>query len=262
MKFVRLLPPGQWCLHEAVYEVIDRFNHRGKTFIEVGVGAGVLSRPLCDRGYEGLGIEFSDEAATMARREMANHVDAGRYRLITDDIFNVQPRQRRYAIGLSLMVIEHIDDDERFVRRIADFLEPGGLLIVAAPGRRDRWGIEDETVGHFRRYDRSDLERVMLRSGLLDVQVWSVAVPVANLLFRAGNLLLRLGGESRKTQLSKIDQTKTSGIREIPWKTVFPSWAKFLLNRTTLYPLFVVQRLFYRTNLGLTMVAFGRTSAR
>jgi hypothetical protein len=50
----------------------------------------------------------------------------------------------------------------------------------------------------------------------------SVAVPVANLLFRAGNLLLRLGGEGRKTQLSKIDQTKTSGIRELPLKPVFP----------------------------------------
>jgi hypothetical protein len=189
---------------------------------------------------------------------MADHVAAGRYSLITDDIFNVQPDGRRYSLGLSIMVMEHVDNDVGFVCRLAEFLEPGGLMIIAVPGRRDRWGIEDETVGHLRRYDRSDLERVLAHAGLQDVQVWSVAVPVANLLFRAGNLLLRVSGETRKTQLSKIDQTKTSGIREIPWKTVFPSWFTFVLNRTTLYPLFVLQRLFYRTDLGLTMVGFGR----
>jgi hypothetical protein len=61
-----------------------------------------------------------------------------------------------------------------------------------------------------------------------------------------------------RRQLSKIDQTKMSGIREIPLKTVFPSWFSIVLNRTALYPLLVMQRLFYRTNLGLTMVAFGR----
>ena len=258
MKFVPLHPPGQWCLHEAVDEVIEKSGGRGRTFIEVGVGAGALSRPLCDRGYEGLGVEFSDQATAIARRTMADHVAAGRYALIADDIFNVHPDSRRYSLGLSMMVMEHVENDVGFVCRLAQFLEPGGLVIVAVPGRRDRWGIEDETVGHLRRYDRSDLERVLTAAGLQDVQVWSVAVPVANLLFRAGNLLVRASGETRKTQLSKVDQTKTSGIREIPWKTVFPSWFRFVLNRTTLYPLFVLQRLFYRTNLGLTMVAFGR----
>ena len=257
MKLVPLEPPGQWCLNEAVYEVIEKFGGRGKTFIEVGVGNGVLSRPLCDRGYEGVGVEFSDEAAAVARRAMANHVAAGRYRLIADDIFNLRP-DRQYSVGVSLMVMEHVDDDVGFVQRITQFLEPGGLVIIAVPGRRDRWGIEDETVGHLRRYDRSDLYRVMVQAGLREVGVWSVAVPVANILFRAGNLLLRMSGETRKRQLSKIDQTKMSGIREIPLKTVFPSWFSIVLNRTALYPLLVMQRLFYRTNLGLTMVAFGR----
>lgn len=258
MKFVPLHPPGQWCLHQAIDDVIEKCGGSGRTFIEVGVGAGALSRPLCDRGYEGLGVEFSDQAAAIAQRTMAHHVAAGRYSLITDDIFNVQPDGRRYSLGLSIMVMEHIDNDAAFACRLVEFLEPGGLMIIAVPGRRDRWGIEDETVGHLRRYDRADLKRVLTDAGLQEVQVWSVAVPVANLLFRAGNLLLRVSGETSKTQLSKIDQTKTSGIREIPGKTVFPSWFRLVLNPTTLYPLFVLQRLFYRTDLGLTILGFGR----
>jgi len=258
MKFVPIAPPGQWCCYEAIYDVIDTWAGGGRTFIEVGVGAGVLSRRLCDRGYEGLGIEFSEEATAIAQHAMADHVTAGRYRLIEDDLFNVQPDGRRYSLGLSMLVMEHVADDVAFLRRIAAFVEPGGLVVVAVPGRREYWGIEDETVGHLRRYDRADLERVLTEAGLKDVQVWSVAVPVANLLYHAGNVLVKRSGETRKTQLPKVDQTKASGIREIPFKTVFPSWFKLLLNRTTLFPLFVLQRLFYRTNLGVTMVAFGR----
>ena len=39
---------------------------------------------------------------------------------------------------------------------------------------------------------------------------------------------------------------------------MFPSWVKLILNRYTLYPLFIAQRLFYHTGLGVTMLGFGR----
>jgi 2-polyprenyl-3-methyl-5-hydroxy-6-metoxy-1,4-benzoquinol methylase len=259
MTFIRIDPPGQWCYYEAVFEAIEKCG--GSSFIEVGIGAGVLSRPLCERGFTGLGVDFSADAVRLARQTMADHVAAGRYNLVEDDIFNVSPNGRRYSLGLSMMVMEHVADDIGFVRRIADFVEPGGHVILAVPGRQDRWGIEDETVGHLRRYDRNDLERVLRQAGLRDVTVWSVAVPVGNLLFRLSNLTVRRSGEVKKTALSKVEQTKTSGIREIPFKTVFPSWFKLFLNRRTLYPLFLLQRAFYSTNLGLTMIAFGRKPA-
>ncbi|HEY1304100.1 MAG TPA: class I SAM-dependent methyltransferase [Vicinamibacterales bacterium] len=256
MRFVRIDPPGQWCYYEAVFEAIEKCG--GRSFIEVGIGAGVLSQPLCQQGFTGLGVDFSSEAIEIARRTMTEHMQAGRYELVEDDIFNVRPNGRRYSLGLSMMVMEHVADDVGFVRQITEFVEPNGHVIVAVPGRRDRWGIEDETVGHLRRYDRNDLERVLLEAGLTDTTVWSVAVPVGNLFFRLSNLTVRASGEVNKRILSKEDQTKSSGIREIPFKTVFPAWFRLLLNRRTLYPLFVTQRLFYRTNLGLVMLGFGR----
>jgi 2-polyprenyl-3-methyl-5-hydroxy-6-metoxy-1,4-benzoquinol methylase len=149
----------------------------------------------------GLGVDFSEEATAIARRAMADYMESGQYRLVEDDIFNLRPDGRRYSLGLSMMVMEHVADDVGFVRRIADFLEPGGHVIVGVPGRQDCWGIEDETVGHLRRYDRSELARVLTEAGLTDVGVWSVAVPVANLLFRIGNFMVRLSGETEKTKL-------------------------------------------------------------
>ena len=256
MKLVKIDPPGSWCQYEAVLEMISHAG--GKTFLEVGCGPGSLSSRLCANGWKGVGIDFSPTAIAEAKINLDEHIQNGRYRLIHGDIFDVDLGEEKFDVGLSMMVMEHVTNHVGFVKRMVDFIKPGGHVIVGVPGRRDRWGIEDETVGHLRRYDRSDLKETLVSAGLSDVTVWSVAVPTANLLFHFGNFFIRNSSEIDKVKQSAREQTETSGIREIPWKTVFPSSFKLILNRTTLYPLFVLQRLFYNSNLGLTMIACGK----
>jgi hypothetical protein len=156
--------------------------------------------------------------------------------------------------------MEHVTDDLDFARKMAQLVKPGGWVAICVPGRADHWSFEDQTVGHLRRYERDELRTILKSANLIDIDVWSVAVPTANLLFGFGNFLARRSGESAKIKFSKIDQTKASGLREIPWKTTFPIFFKFLLNRYTLYPLCVIQRIFYRTDLGITILAFGRVA--
>jgi SAM-dependent methyltransferase len=258
MKFVRLDPPGSWCQYEAALEMIHTAG--GKTFLEVGCGPGILSLKLCQKGWRGLGIDFSPPAIELAKTNLSEFIQDGRYRLISTDIFDLDLGDEKFDVGLNMMVMEHVADHVGFLRRIVDFIKPGGHVIVAVPGRRDRWCIEDELVGHLRRYDRDDLKQTLLSAGLTDVNVWSVAVPVANLLFHAANFIVRNSSEMNKLNQSAREQTETSGIREIPWRTVFPSSFKLILNRGTLYPLLALQRLFYRSNLGLTMMACGKVS--
>ena len=64
--------------------------------------------------------------------------------------------------------------------------------------------------------------------------------------------------EVHKRQLSVEDQTKTSGLQDIPFKTVFPVCFSLILNRFTLFPLFLLQRLFYPTPRGLTLLGMGQ----
>lgn len=215
---------------------------------------------MCEKGWKGLGIDFSAPAIEQAKVNLREYIKDDRYRLIRSDIFDLHLGGEKFDVGLSMMVMEHVENQVEFLGRIVDFIKPGGHVIVAVPGRRDRWGIEDETVGHLRRYDRNDLKETLVAAGLSAVAVWSVAVPVANLLFHFGNFFIRNSGEVDKKAQSARIQTETSGIREIPWKTVFPSSFKLILNRGTLYPLFVLQRLFYRSNLGLTMLGCGKVT--
>lgn len=254
--FVKIDPPGTFCTYEALRDAMKIYG--GKTFIEIGCGAGQFSKMLCDEGLEGVGVDFSKEAIVIAGQTLSAHIASGRYRLVHGDVLDLPDDFAQADLAISYMVMEHIEDDVGFIKKIAKYVKPGGSIILGVPGRRDRWSIEDETVGHLRRYDRADLFEVLRKANLRQIEVWSVAVPIANLLFRLGAWLVSRSNEIKKVGQSQREQTESSGIREIPWKTAFPSWVRLILNRVTLWPLFVIQRRFYRTGLGVTMMGIGK----
>lgn len=257
MKMIKIDPPGTFCHYEAVFDMIKKCG--GSSFVEVGCGAGDLSKKLCKLGLKGYGVDFSEAAILQARENLAEYIENGQYELIHDDLENVAlDTIEKVDLGLSMMVMEHVEDEQNFIKQIKRFIKPGGYILLAVPGRKDRWSFEDETVGHLRRYDRHDLCKVMNQAGLEKVDVWSISVPTANLLFRIGDFLVKSSSEKHKVKQDQRSQTQSSGIREIPFKTVFPSFFQLILNRITLYPLFVIQRLFYRTNLGLEMLGVGK----
>jgi SAM-dependent methyltransferase len=256
MKMVKIDPPGTFCTYAALADVL-----RGrdlKTFLDVGCGGGDMSRKLCEAGLTGIGVDFSERAIATASDNLRTFVDTGRYKLQLGDVHDLPPDFAKVDLAISYMVMEHVHDDVGFIKTIARFVKPNGIIILAVPGRKDCWSFEDETVGHLRRYDRGDLFEVLEQAGRSHVDVRSVAVPTANLLLNVGTFLVKRSGEANKVGQSQREQTETSGIRDIPWKTVFPGWIKIILNEYTLFPLFVIQRMFYPTPYGVTMMAIGQ----
>jgi SAM-dependent methyltransferase len=253
---VRVSPPGTLCQNHAVMELVARSGAR--SFCEIGPGVGELSAALCRRGMTGMGIELSAAAARLTRAACEDEIRSGRYKLIEADFATMADPGPDFDLALSLMVTEHIKDDTAFVARMVQLVPPGGTVIIGVPARMDRWGIDDETVGHYRRYERAGLRSLLEGSGLENVDVRSIAVPVANLTYHLSNYLVRRAGEDRKLVLSPERKTESSGIREIPFKTTFPAAFQLVLNPIAMYPFFLLQRMFYGTGLGLTLVGSGR----
>src|SRR5579859_3779001 len=217
---VRLAPPDTLCQTQAVLELVA--PNRARTFCEIGPGAGDLSAALCRAGLRGLGVELSSPAAGIARHALRELIEEGRYRLLEGDFMSMDDVGSSFDLALSMMVMEHVQDDSDFLERMAKVVRPGGMVLVGVPARMDRWGIEDETAGHYRRYERDGLVRALKAAGLERIEVRSVAVPIANLTFHVSNFLVRRAGEGRKLELSQRDRTDLSGIRDIPFKTTFP----------------------------------------
>lgn len=261
MRLLKIDPPGTWLQTAAVFDMLERYRV-GKRFLEVGCGDGSLSRRLLERGFTGTGVDLSDAAIASARENLKGAIGRGKYLLHAGPVEHL-PDSEKFDLGISMMVIEHVEDPVRFVTSIAARVRPGGIVVLGVPGRKDHWSVEDETVGHLRRYEKDELARVLEMSGLEALDVWSVSVPVANLLFRLGNRMVeRSDSEMRKRELRKTEQTLTSGVREVPFKTVFPAPFRLILNRWTMLPFALLQRLFYRSSLGITLLACGRLPSR
>ncbi len=67
-------------------------------------------------------------------------------------------------------VLEHIEDDRAEVARAAKHLKPGGHLIVLSPAHQFLYTPFDKSIGHFRRYSKSEIKNVVIGSGLTHVR--------------------------------------------------------------------------------------------
>ncbi len=233
----------------------------GKTFVEVGCGRGDLAYELCSLGYRGFGVDMSPAALKEARLRNARFISQNALKIIDGNVLDETfALSDKVDFALSAMVMEHVKDDLKFLMRMREMVRPHGRVIIFVPGRKDLWGIEDESVGHFRRYDHEDLLALFSKAGLTKIQILSVAVPIANFLMGLSNWLVKKEVSSTVRHSSKEEQTLNSGILEIPFKTVFPIWAKLLLNKYTMGPLLLLQRLFFHSRKGVVLLAYGEVS--
>ena len=69
------------------------------------------------------------------------------------------------AIGL-FDVIEHIEDDINFLKDISNRVPNGTLIYVTVPALKSLWSSEDKYAGHFRRYNRNDVKRILDNTNL------------------------------------------------------------------------------------------------
>ena len=253
MSYVSLDPPGSICQNAAIRELID--IRRPRRFVEVGVGGGSVARMLCRAGWHGCGLDSSPAALERARQFLAPWISDGRFQLHQAEGSGFAADACTADVVISMMVLEHQEQDRAFLGQLLRLARSGGTAIIGVPARMDKWSLEDDTVGHYRRYERRQLEDLLAASGLRQVLVRSVAVPTANALFWASTRQVKR--HARLAPAAKPEQTAISGIREIPFKTVFPAWCRLLLNDYTMWPLCQLQRLFYGTNLGLTLIARG-----
>lgn len=255
MALVQLDPPGTWCINRAFLEMLAPLSGV-ESFIEIGPGEGSVSRMLCDKGLTGTGIDFSPIIMDRLGATMREYIRSGQYSTIQADLLERVPGIQADLV-FGMMVLEHVEPERAFLGRMVQMVRPEGKLVVTVPARPDRWGIEDELSGHYRRYNRADLAALFRDAGLEDVRIWSVTAPIANCLRGLSNLALARSAAATRRELARREQTQLSGLKDVPYKTLFPSWFKFVLNRHTMYPLVALQRLFYRTDLGLALMAGG-----
>jgi SAM-dependent methyltransferase len=177
-----------WFRHRnnCILEVIKQLPP-ATPFFDVGGGNGYVAKALQDAGLEVVVVEPGSTGALSARRRGVQHVihasleDAG-------FLPGVLP-----SVGL-FDVLEHVEDDFAYIRSIRNYLRPGGTVYITVPAFEWLWSQEDVFAGHYRRYTRRSLSRVLKEAGLQVkfVTCFFSILPLPILIFRSLPHRLRL----------------------------------------------------------------------
>lgn len=210
----------------------------GKSFLEVGCGCGDLLHLLESKGYNGVGIDISEEALAVAKVGFSgNGIELIR---CTPDVL-----QNKFDIVIASEVMEHCQDDVLFLSQLSEKLNYGGLVLLTVPAHMKDWGANDDFCGHIRRYERKDLFTVLESAGFDDIVVYSYGVPIYNMMKPFYDMAIR---PKSVPDVKLIEKTAESGGM---WLMKGSSQLfRILFNDVTMYPLYVLQRLFYGTDLG------------
>ena len=214
------------------------------TFIEVGAGNGNISNILLQAGLDGIGFDLNDSACAINSRKNEFYIEKKKYSVRNSDFLAYDGPS--VDIVISSHVMEHLPDDavDLFFKKACSVLKDGGFIISLVPSGMKYWGIEDDTAGHFRRYEYRDFETLSERYGLKIMNLAGLTYPLSNMLLGLSNFLLTKT-ESWKTGISMEERTllSSSGVKQVKFKTYFPSYFRFFLNEATMYPFFLVQLL-------------------
>ncbi len=103
------------------------------TMLDIGCGGGLVCEPLSRLGGQMTGIDASERNIGTARSHAARMGLAIEYQHMTAE-FLVE-REAKFDVVMSLEVIEHVPDINRFLKTCADLVNPGGALILSTLNR-------------------------------------------------------------------------------------------------------------------------------
>ncbi|HTU17579.1 MAG TPA: class I SAM-dependent methyltransferase [Gemmataceae bacterium] len=145
----------------AKYQILLRHleGERELSILNAGCGSGELSLLLAEAGHRVLGVDPALEYIELARLnadragiESCSFLVASIEEFSSDDVFDCV---------VATDVLEHIEDDRGAFEKLVRLVKPGGTLLITVPAGPWLYGFHDESLGHYRRYSRRELRRLV-----------------------------------------------------------------------------------------------------
>ncbi|MGH6767830.1 MAG: bifunctional 2-polyprenyl-6-hydroxyphenol methylase/3-demethylubiquinol 3-O-methyltransferase UbiG [Xanthobacteraceae bacterium] len=105
----------------------------GLRILDIGCGGGILSEPLARLGAEVVGADPAGANIEAAKLHAAEGGLAIDYRVTTAEA--LADAGERFDVVLAMEVVEHVADVPLFVKRCAEMVKPGGMMVAATLNR-------------------------------------------------------------------------------------------------------------------------------
>lgn len=197
-----------WFKHRnnCIIEAVKTYSLQ-ETFIDIGGGNGYVAKGLEEQNIKSILLEPGLEGALNAKKRGLRHIicstleDAG------------IKKNSCMAVGL-FDVVEHIKEDNVFLRTIYDLLAHKGLVYITVPAFSILWSKEDDDAGHYRRYTVKQISRLLKEQGFeieYSTYIFSI-LPIPVFLFRTIPSLLKLNKNSNDINKHRKEHSQKKGI--------------------------------------------------
>jgi 2-polyprenyl-6-hydroxyphenyl methylase/3-demethylubiquinone-9 3-methyltransferase len=127
LAYIRDRIDQHWSIDEC-----SRSPLAGKSALDVGCGAGLVTEPLARLGAKVTGIDAAPELIAEARAHAALMGLEIEY-----DTAALETIAAKFDLITALEVIEHVADPAEFVQALAARLAPNGLMVLSTPNATD-----------------------------------------------------------------------------------------------------------------------------
>ena len=203
------------------------------------------------KGFEGIGVETSAAARKVAES-------------ILEDFKSIQiqdqipPDSEAFDYLLSFEVLEHIENDHAALKEWASRLRPGGTCLLSVPAHRSRWNLTDVLAGHYRRYEKGEVQKLVSGAGLEIDLLFTCGWPATWLIEKLRywvklKQLRKQGIDAAEIRIGDAALTAESGVNRSVEAKLYPYYST-AVGRQTFLMLSKLQRLFYRSERGVSFV--------
>ncbi len=108
--------------------------------LEIGCAEAGNLKPFLDLECKATGIDISCGRIELARKFFENHPKKENLDLICEDIYKADLKGKTFDLIVMRDVIEHIPNQERFMKFVKKFLKPDGKFFLAFPPWQNPFG--------------------------------------------------------------------------------------------------------------------------
>jgi 2-polyprenyl-3-methyl-5-hydroxy-6-metoxy-1,4-benzoquinol methylase len=164
--------PHAWARRRgaAVLGMLGSLSLQRPRILDMGCGIGWFTEELARIG-EATGVELSEATVSLARSRYPQAT------FMAGNVLEMALPAAHFDVVVSLEVIAHVEDQDRYLEQAAHTLKPGGHLVITTVNSfvHDRMDWEADSPGHIRFWlDRRSFKQLLRRHGFRVLQMTSV----------------------------------------------------------------------------------------
>ena len=142
------------------YDLISR--HIGKNILEIGTGDKSFSEQIALNKKEISKFISIEPSVNLFDSAKENKYFPDNFQFLLMDMFDFKAEiYGKFDTVIMVHVLEHIEDDFMALNHIHSLLNDDGKLLIQVPAIRWLYSDHDKSLGHYRRYNKNCLKRII-----------------------------------------------------------------------------------------------------